>query len=293
MPSLFHLASGSLRSSYRCLPAGLVAIEGLCQPPMVPNREGTSPGANPTSTDSPPGTSLEDSAMVLTPTVDGSGMPLPSQGGHGDHAQPGQSTNDTNSTSRMEYLRKRYRDQELSEEATTLMLKSWREKTNKSYDSLFGRWYSWCNRREADPFSRPITDIVNFLATLPAKTNLQDHARILQESCMQDLHAICPFSCTILHQFLQDLAKNVQEMQVIILAATLAKSCTISCKICARLCKNRARKGTYRVQVLHARFLQDSCTILHDLASSFLLGCISRVINIIPTGLLSHRYMRR
>ena len=135
VPSLFQLASGSLRSSYRCLPAGLVAIEGLCQPPMVPNREGTSPGANPTSTDSPPGTSLEDSAMVPTPTVDGSGMPLPSQGGHGDHAQPGQSTNDTNSTSRMEYLRKRY---ELSEEATTLMLKSRREKTNKSYDSLFG-----------------------------------------------------------------------------------------------------------------------------------------------------------
>ena len=27
-------------------------------------------------------------------------------------------------------------------------------------------WYSWCNRREADPFPGPITDIVNFLATL-------------------------------------------------------------------------------------------------------------------------------
>ena len=111
----------------------------------------------------------------------------------------------------------------------------------------------------------------------PAKTNLQDHARILQESCMQDLHAICPFSCTILHQFLQDLAKNVQEMQVIILAATLAKSCTISCKICARLCKNRARKGTSRASLackILARFLHNSCTILHDLASSFLLGMV-------------------
>ena len=60
-------------------------------------------------------------------------------------------------------------------------------------------------------------------------------------------------------QFLQDLAKSVQEMQVIILAATLAKSCT---KICARLCKNHARKGTYRVHVPRARFLQDSCMIL-------------------------------
>ena len=61
-------------------------------------------------------------------------------------------------------------------------------------------------------------------------------------------------------------------MQVIILAATLAKSCTISCKICARLCKNRARKGTYRVHVPSKSCMQDSCTILHDLASSFLLG---------------------
>ena len=103
-----------------------------------------------------------------------------------------------------------------------------------------------------------LTDHCSVGQSHSAKANLQDHARILQESCIQDLHAICPFSCTILHQFLQDLAKNVQEMQVIILAATLAKSCTISCKICARLCKNRARKGTYRVQV----FMQDSCKIL-------------------------------
>ena len=39
VPRLFQLASESLRSGYRCLPAGMVAIEGLCQPPMVPNRE--------------------------------------------------------------------------------------------------------------------------------------------------------------------------------------------------------------------------------------------------------------
>ena len=49
-------------------------------------------------------------------------------------------------------------------------------------------------------------------------------------------------SCTILHQFLQDLAKNCANLQVIILAASLAKSCTISCKICARLVQE---KGVY------------------------------------------------
>ena len=130
-----------------------------------------------------------------------------------------------------------------------------------------------CSGQFLTPFSLlkvPFTLRIKVLQ--PSKNELARSCKNLARSCTQDLHAICPFSCTILHQFLQDLAKNVQEMQVIILAATLAKSCTISCKICARLCKNRARKGTYRVQVLHARFLQDSCTILHDLASSFLLG---------------------
>ena len=36
--------------------------------------------------------------------------------------------------------------------------------------------------------------------------------------------------------------------------------------------KNRASKGTYRVHVPSKSCMQDSCTILHDLASSFLLG---------------------
>lgn len=70
------------------------------------------------------------------------------------------------STSRVAYLRERYRDQELSEEATSLMLKSWRTKTNRSYDSLFDKWYSWCCARDSDPFSGPINEVVNFLANL-------------------------------------------------------------------------------------------------------------------------------
>ena len=67
---------------------------------------------------------------------------------------------------RVAYLRERYREQELSEEATSLLLKSWRTKTNKSYDSLFGKWHSWCCSKETDPFSGPIKEVVNFLASL-------------------------------------------------------------------------------------------------------------------------------
>ena len=59
------------------------------------------------------------------------------------------------------------RDKELSEEATSLFLKSRRLKTNKSYDSLFDKWHSWCNRRYSDPFSGPVSEVVNFLAHAP------------------------------------------------------------------------------------------------------------------------------
>ena len=51
---------------------------------------------------------------------------------------------DTNQppTGHMAYLRGKFTSQELSEEATVLMHKSWRSKTSKSYDALFAKWSS-------------------------------------------------------------------------------------------------------------------------------------------------------
>lgn len=66
----------------------------------------------------------------------------------------------------MEHLRKRLHGQGLSDQATELILKSWRTKTNRSYDSLFGRWYRWCSEWDSDPFSGPISEVANFLASL-------------------------------------------------------------------------------------------------------------------------------
>ena len=92
---------------------------------------------------------------------------------------------------------------------------------------------------------------------------------------MQDLLGTCtryvPFLARFLHNLAPILArsceKNVQNLQVIILAAFLAKSCTMS-KIVEESCKKRDISRARAKQVLQ----QDSCTILHDLASSFLLG---------------------
>ena len=91
-----------------------------------------------------------------------------SQNHHSSSRNNGQSTSSSNAplTSRMAYLRKRYRDQQLSEEATDLMLNSWRSKTNRSYDSLFSKWSSWCATRHSDSISGPTNEVLNFLAKL-------------------------------------------------------------------------------------------------------------------------------
>ena len=128
--------------------------------------------------------------------------------------------------------------------------------------------------------------------SFPAKTNLQDHARlcknlarILHARLSWHVHAICPFSCTFLARFLHNLAHILQEMVqdfarvaariIICISCTFfARSCKNWCKIVQESCKKRDISRARAKQVLHARFLQDSCTILHDLASSFLLGSI-------------------
>ena len=66
----------------------------------------------------------------------------------------------------MDYLRRRYQEQQLSEEATELMLSSWREKSARSYDSQFQKWISWCHTRSVDPVSCPVEEVVNVVADL-------------------------------------------------------------------------------------------------------------------------------
>ena len=69
------------------------------------------------------------------------------------------------------------------------------------------------------------------------RTGLQDHARLF---------------------------KNLPNLQVIILAASLAKSCIISCKICARSCKI-VQESCKKRDISRARAsMQDSCTILQE-----------------------------
>ena len=128
-----------------CLSTGLVSDTKVCQPTLGYDRKGPVPGADATGTHYSGGTSLEDTTMVLTTSVNVDCSTTSDQRQSGDAES--RLTVSHPSAGRMEYLRERYRGQELSEEATSLMLKSWRTKTNRSYDSLFSKWCSWCRSR--------------------------------------------------------------------------------------------------------------------------------------------------
>ena len=111
---------------------------------MVPRRQGTSPVSATTSVCDTGGPGLEDPAVVLTPLGNASRLPsiVRADAPNSDQAGPADDSTE------------KYRNEKLSDEATTLLLKSRRVKTNKSYDSFFSKWYSWCDRRGSIPFSK-------------------------------------------------------------------------------------------------------------------------------------------
>ncbi|XP_072179676.1 uncharacterized protein [Diadema setosum] len=65
---------------------------------------------------------------------------------------------------RVDYLIGRMQSNGLSQVATDLIAHSWRERTNKQYESAWQQWLRWCCKESFDPYSPSISDVVNFLA---------------------------------------------------------------------------------------------------------------------------------
>ena len=162
VPPLLQLAARSNCRGNRRIPPGLEDNQRLCQPTMESDPQGANENTNAGSGCNPGSSSLEDTAMVLPPTIVGSRLATPITQ---TDTQYRVSTHNA-TTSRVEHLRESLSSQGLSGQATELILNSWRSKTSRSYDSLFGRWNRWCSERGSDPFSGPISEVANFLASL-------------------------------------------------------------------------------------------------------------------------------
>ncbi|XP_071482171.1 uncharacterized protein [Diadema antillarum] len=67
--------------------------------------------------------------------------------------------------SRLDHLGEQWEAEGFSEDARRLLSRSWRENTNKQYESAWSQWLHWCNRRSFDPFNPTIVHVVNFLSS--------------------------------------------------------------------------------------------------------------------------------
>ena len=165
-PLLQLETSPSVRSS-GCLPTGLGATEGICQSTMVPDQQSLEPSPPTTSSTGVGSTGMEGSDLVPSSTGDVMGFSLSNHSSSGSNPEANRLSNGTSaSTSRVAHLRQRFLGRGISEEASKLMLSSWRSKSAQSYDSHFRKWASWCAERGCDPISGPASEVANFLAEL-------------------------------------------------------------------------------------------------------------------------------
>ena len=165
---LCELETRSRGHGNRCLHTGLDKVQRLCQSSLESGEQSPDTCQEPESEGDINCTSLEISTLVpCTPRNASPGTSSSASQSNPDHTDSqSQQTRHSTTTSRVDYLRDRFRGHNLSEEASKLLFASWWQKTSKPYDSLFGKWVRWCNQRYTNPISGDINEVVNFLAEL-------------------------------------------------------------------------------------------------------------------------------
>ena len=163
--SVFQLETRPNGSGNRCLQPTVGEPKRLCKSSMVPDRQGSVTSEEPTGSSDPGGSGLEGPTLIssfaedvikLSAAASSVTEPIAVRAQHGPD---GFST----PTSSVACLRQKFGCGNLSESAKEIILSSWRGKTSRAYDS---HWLGSCSKRDSDPISGPISDVINFLAGL-------------------------------------------------------------------------------------------------------------------------------
>ena len=162
-PSLLQLEARSRSRGHGCLHAGLVSMQGFTNPPwcLIPcclTKVKVQAAQLVLITPLWKTQSWHPTILELDSTTTGTGVNA--NGSEISDATRGTPVN------RMACLRESYTSRGFSHQASDLMLASWSDKTNANYGSSFAKWAGWCQQWNRDLLSRPIEDIVNFLAGL-------------------------------------------------------------------------------------------------------------------------------
>ena len=70
----------------------------------------------------------------------------------------------SSSSGRISYLQQRYQAEGIPRNATQLLISATRNSTQKTYESSWKRWCSWCDKEKTDPISASLNSILSFLA---------------------------------------------------------------------------------------------------------------------------------
>ena len=65
-------------------------------------------------------------------------------------------------------MRRRWRNQGLSEEVIQILLEGTRNTTRSTKQSIWSNWIDWCHERDLDPVSASVNSVLEYLAGLQA-----------------------------------------------------------------------------------------------------------------------------
>ena len=134
---------------------------------------------------------LENTTMVPAPTAADDRRPSTSAKtarSTSVAAQPRTSSTSTQaSTCRVEIIRQALSSEGVPSNVSDTILSSWRQNTNKQFESAWRCWCSWCSKRKTDPVQATVADLLTFLQELMEK-GLQYRTLNVYRSAISSAH---------------------------------------------------------------------------------------------------------
>ena len=170
-PNILQLETRSRSPGNRCFFDQMGGSDSICLSPVLSNSEGISQGDERQNihNNSDPLMAHEDSVSNATEHDNRLSHIITTNEGPsyviGRSISPTDTGRNTQ-TSGMESIRGEAKARGLSNDASNLLVESWRKGTQSSYNTCWKYWNSWCGERNVDPIQASVECVANFLTEL-------------------------------------------------------------------------------------------------------------------------------
>ena len=190
--TLRQLAPRSESHRSRCIFSKLGNFEGLRLSPVQSNTTNTHQSSERQNHHCPSDPSVARADLVAFTTSTGNQSASSPTFNTRNTEESHRSNNDasnvpTATSSRLACFQRSCSTVGLPEHVTRLLSASVRKSTNKTYDSSWRKWNSWCDRRQIDPISAGLNNVLTFLSE-QFKNNLQYRTVNVLRSAISSTH---------------------------------------------------------------------------------------------------------